>query len=231
MNVLAYGQPVETCPTIGLNVKVVRKDGVQFKVWDVGGQQQYRSEWGRYTRGCDVIIFVVDTHAVSQQLASSLSSRRCGLAARCCRPLGCFSRRVLTGPAHGRDGAGGGAGGQGAHRQDRAAPTARGQVGGRTTATTPPELTISRPICPGWLAGWRADAAVCGRMDGDGAGSYGGWCCCDMMQGAGHHPAAGAGQQGGPGAAPLGEGPHPRQASQQAGTPPWRTRPRRPLAG
>lgn len=83
MNVLAYGQPVETCPTIGLNVKVVRKDGVQFKVWDVGGQQQYRSEWGRYTRGCDVIIFVVDTNAVSQQPASSLPD----LLRSCCTLL------------------------------------------------------------------------------------------------------------------------------------------------
>ena len=25
---------------------------------------QYRSEWGRYARGCDAIIFVVDTSAV-----------------------------------------------------------------------------------------------------------------------------------------------------------------------
>ena len=30
---------------------------------DIGGQAQYRSEWGRYTRGCDVIIYVVDAHA------------------------------------------------------------------------------------------------------------------------------------------------------------------------
>jgi ADP-ribosylation factor-like protein 8 len=64
LNVLAYGHPVETCPTIGLNVKTVRKGGVQMKCWDVGGQQQYRNEWGRYTRGCDVILFVVDTAAV-----------------------------------------------------------------------------------------------------------------------------------------------------------------------
>lgn len=61
MNVLAYGQAIETCPTIGLNVKTVKKNGVQMKCWDVGGQQQYRSEWGRYTRGCDVILYVVDT--------------------------------------------------------------------------------------------------------------------------------------------------------------------------
>lgn len=65
-NVLAYGRPVETCPTIGLSVKEIKKGGVSMKCWDVGGQQQYRAEWGRYTRGCDVIIFVVDTNAVSE---------------------------------------------------------------------------------------------------------------------------------------------------------------------
>jgi len=64
LNVLAAGRPVETCPTIGLNVKLVRKGGVQMKCWDIGGQAQYRSEWGRYTRGCDVIIYVVDAHAM-----------------------------------------------------------------------------------------------------------------------------------------------------------------------
>lgn len=34
-----------------------------MKCWDIGGQAQYRSEWGRYTRGCDVIVYVVDAHA------------------------------------------------------------------------------------------------------------------------------------------------------------------------
>ncbi|CAM9515234.1 unnamed protein product [Heterosigma akashiwo] len=64
MNVIASGHPVETCPTIGLNVKVIRKGGVQMKCWDIGGQAQYRSEWGRYTNGCDVIIYVVDSSAL-----------------------------------------------------------------------------------------------------------------------------------------------------------------------
>ena len=68
---------------------MVKKGAVQMKCWvsdlqlprlsarfhplarldsrhqDIGGQAQYRSEWGRYTRGCDVIIYVVDAHAVS----------------------------------------------------------------------------------------------------------------------------------------------------------------------
>ena len=43
LNVLAKGHPVETCPTIGLNVKLVRKGGVQMKCWDIGGQAQSSS--------------------------------------------------------------------------------------------------------------------------------------------------------------------------------------------
>jgi ADP-ribosylation factor-like protein 8 len=35
-----------------------------MKCWDLGGQSQYRAEWGRYTRGCNVIIFVVDANAI-----------------------------------------------------------------------------------------------------------------------------------------------------------------------
>lgn len=34
-----------------------------LQLWDLGGQSRYRSEWGRYTKGSDVIIFVVDTQA------------------------------------------------------------------------------------------------------------------------------------------------------------------------
>ena len=44
-------------------MKVVKKAGVTMKIWDLGGQQKYRSEWSRYSRGSDVIVFVVDTQA------------------------------------------------------------------------------------------------------------------------------------------------------------------------
>lgn len=63
LTVLGGGVPVETAPTIGLNVKMVKRGGVQMKCWDLGGQSQYRQEWGRYTRGCNAILFVVDTNA------------------------------------------------------------------------------------------------------------------------------------------------------------------------
>ncbi|EGR29283.1 hypothetical protein IMG5_159290 [Ichthyophthirius multifiliis] len=32
-----------------------------MKMWDIGGQVQYRSEWGLYTRDADAILFVIDT--------------------------------------------------------------------------------------------------------------------------------------------------------------------------
>ena len=66
LNVLSSGQPLETVPTIGLNVKIVTKGGITMKCWDIGGQAAYRSEWGRYTRGCDVIIYVVDAFALEK---------------------------------------------------------------------------------------------------------------------------------------------------------------------
>ena len=39
---------------------------VRLQAWDLGGSAQFRSEWGRYTRGCDVILFLVDTNDVSR---------------------------------------------------------------------------------------------------------------------------------------------------------------------
>jgi ADP-ribosylation factor-like protein 8 len=43
---------------------MVKRGGITMKCWDLGGQSQYRAEWGRYTRGCNVIIFVVDANAM-----------------------------------------------------------------------------------------------------------------------------------------------------------------------
>lgn len=35
-------------------------------MWDLGGQERFRSEWPRYTANADVIIFVVDAHDVDK---------------------------------------------------------------------------------------------------------------------------------------------------------------------
>lgn len=39
-----------------------------MQIWDIGGQVQYRSEWGNYAQGCDALIFLVDTSNVSAML-------------------------------------------------------------------------------------------------------------------------------------------------------------------
>lgn len=70
LSVLANGKPIETVPTIGLNVKVFKKGKVNMKCWDIGGQEQYRSEWSRYTKGCDVVLYVVDA-AAPQKLSTA----------------------------------------------------------------------------------------------------------------------------------------------------------------
>jgi len=54
---------VEEPPTVGLNVKIVKKNNVTCKIWDIGGQAKYRAEWPRYTKGSNVIVFCVDTQS------------------------------------------------------------------------------------------------------------------------------------------------------------------------
>lgn len=81
VNYLNVGRHLEEAPTVGMNVKVMKKGGVTLKVWDIGGQKQYRSEWARYTRGCNVIAFVVDTqtpqtlHVAKKELHQLLEDR------------------------------------------------------------------------------------------------------------------------------------------------------------
>mmetsp|Transcript_18930 Transcript_18930/g.29691 ORF Transcript_18930/g.29691 Transcript_18930/m.29691 type:complete len:179 (-) Transcript_18930:12-548(-) len=62
LNILSMGHALETHPTIGLNVKMIKKEGILMKVWDLGGQERFRGEWKRYTSGSDCIIFCVDSN-------------------------------------------------------------------------------------------------------------------------------------------------------------------------
>jgi Arf/Sar family protein len=62
LNVLSEGAPLETVPTVGLDVRIVKRGKLQMKCWDLGGQPQYQYEWARYTRGCDCILFVIDCY-------------------------------------------------------------------------------------------------------------------------------------------------------------------------
>lgn len=64
---------VQNCgPTIGVDIKNVKKGGLNMKVWDLGGQAQYRTEWGKFLRGADAIIFVMDA---SNKESTSVAKR------------------------------------------------------------------------------------------------------------------------------------------------------------
>jgi len=57
---------LNTVPTIGFNCERVKgtrgkSKGVNFVVWDVGGQEKLRPLWRSYTRHTDAIIFVLDS--------------------------------------------------------------------------------------------------------------------------------------------------------------------------
>ena len=70
VNVL-MGIHKQNMPTIGLNVRQVKKGSkkkykihnnldLTMKIWDIGGQFQYRQNWVDYAKMGDVIIFMID---------------------------------------------------------------------------------------------------------------------------------------------------------------------------
>ena len=63
---LKFGQYINTVPTIGFNCERIRiqtnkSKGINFIIWDIGGEDKLRPLWRSYTRCTDGIIFVVDS--------------------------------------------------------------------------------------------------------------------------------------------------------------------------
>eukprot|EP00475_Leptophrys_vorax_P017945 TRINITY_DN2450_c0_g1_i1.p1 TRINITY_DN2450_c0_g1~~TRINITY_DN2450_c0_g1_i1.p1 ORF type:complete len:136 (-),score=47.73 TRINITY_DN2450_c0_g1_i1:98-505(-) len=48
-------------PTVGFNMRKYQKGNVAIKIWDLGGQSQYRQLWERYCFGMQAIVYVVDS--------------------------------------------------------------------------------------------------------------------------------------------------------------------------
>jgi small GTP-binding protein len=75
---LKMGETVKTIPTIGFNVETLDYKGLEFTVWDVGGQDKIRVLWRHYYAGADALIFVIDSNdreridEASQQLNKML---------------------------------------------------------------------------------------------------------------------------------------------------------------
>ena len=59
---LKMGETVKTIPTIGFNVETLDYKGLNFTVWDVGGQDKIRVLWKQYYQNADSVIFVVDSN-------------------------------------------------------------------------------------------------------------------------------------------------------------------------
>ena len=59
---LKMGENVKTIPTIGFNVETLDYKGLNFTVWDVGGQDKIRVLWRHYYQNTDGLIFVVDSN-------------------------------------------------------------------------------------------------------------------------------------------------------------------------
>ena len=56
------GEVVIMRPTIGFHVETVTRDNFSVVVWDVGGEDKIRPLWRHYFKGCDGVVFVVDSN-------------------------------------------------------------------------------------------------------------------------------------------------------------------------
>jgi len=61
LNYLRFDKNIETLPTIGVNVEVLRRENVNMSIFDLGGQLHFRSLWGTLMKGSSAIIFVIDS--------------------------------------------------------------------------------------------------------------------------------------------------------------------------
>jgi small GTP-binding protein len=61
LNFLRFEKNIETLPTIGVNVEVLKRENVNLSIFDLGGQMHFRSLWGTLMRGASAIIFVIDS--------------------------------------------------------------------------------------------------------------------------------------------------------------------------
>ncbi|KAL5596855.1 hypothetical protein BROUX41_006461 [Berkeleyomyces rouxiae] len=61
LRVLAGGEfTIDTIPTVGFNLKKLKRGHVTLKCWDIGGQPRFRAMWERYCRDVSAIVYIVD---------------------------------------------------------------------------------------------------------------------------------------------------------------------------
>ncbi|KAF9149141.1 hypothetical protein BG015_009073 [Linnemannia schmuckeri] len=64
---LKLDETVNTIPTTGFNIEEIIIEGVEFTIWEVGGQWSCRGGlWRHYVQGTDAVICLVDSSDESQ---------------------------------------------------------------------------------------------------------------------------------------------------------------------
>jgi len=68
-NVLSTGHfDEDLIPTIGFNMRKIKKGAVTINVWDIGGQARFRSMWEKYCIGVKCIVYMVDISTEAEGL-------------------------------------------------------------------------------------------------------------------------------------------------------------------
>jgi len=60
LNQLKLGEYTQTVPTVGFNLEKVKYEGLEFNLWDLGGQEKLRPLWMYYTIDNDAVIYIID---------------------------------------------------------------------------------------------------------------------------------------------------------------------------
>lgn len=56
-----HGKKLETIPTLGMNKEIVKVDGMDFELYDVGGLEKVRALWRTYSKEANGVAYVVDS--------------------------------------------------------------------------------------------------------------------------------------------------------------------------
>ncbi len=57
---LKLGKVIHTVPTVGFNLEKVSYQGLEFNIWDIGGQEAIRPLWNHYAEDNDGVFFIID---------------------------------------------------------------------------------------------------------------------------------------------------------------------------
>ena len=61
INYLMYGEARSTIPTMGLNVNNIEFPKLKLNIFDLGGQQGFRSFWTQINEKSDALVYIVDS--------------------------------------------------------------------------------------------------------------------------------------------------------------------------